>query len=225
MKPKKKQLANRAATLPQNVKTRGSLHTKKQALKPAPKLLRTTFRTSREMDFFSPKELVTQTGHPVAEWPQVIVKELVDNALDACEEADIAPIIDVTADAGGITVKDNGPGLPEATLKGAMDFTIRASNHEGYVAPGRGAQGNALKTILPMPQLLDPKQGKLIVAAHGKRHVITCGADPISQQAMIHDDVTDQPTVGTEIRIDWTPRKNDRGEAVWPVIDYRFTRG
>ena len=49
------------------------------------KLNRTTFRTSREMDFFSEKELTTQTGHSIDEWPHVVVKELVDNALDACE--------------------------------------------------------------------------------------------------------------------------------------------
>src|SRR6516165_511877 len=87
------------------------------------KLVRTTFKTSRVMDFFTEKELVTQTGHEVRDWPLVIVKELVDNALDACEDADIAPIVLVTADAAGITVTDNGPGLPETTLEGAMDFT------------------------------------------------------------------------------------------------------
>src|SRR5262249_37160224 len=129
----------------------------------APKRLeRVTFKTSREMDFFSERELVGQTGHERGQWPLVIVKELIDNALDACEEADIAPTLSVTADASGITVTDNGPGLPEATLRAALDFTIRASNREAYVSPCRGAQGNALKTILPMPRVLDPDRGKLI---------------------------------------------------------------
>src|SRR5262245_4768224 len=59
--------------------------------KPPPKLNRTTFRTSREMDFFSQKELVTQTGNEVGEWPHVAVKELMDNSLDACEDAGITP--------------------------------------------------------------------------------------------------------------------------------------
>jgi len=111
-------------------------------------LKRQTFITSREMDFFSERELVTQTGHDVSEWPLVITKELIDNALDACEETDIAPHIEVVADASGITVIDNGPGLPDATLQGALDFTVRASNREAYVAPDRGAQGNALMTLL-----------------------------------------------------------------------------
>src|SRR5262245_13727254 len=112
------------AMLPRNnhpVNTRGN-----NGAAPAGNLRRTTFRTSREMDFFSEKELVTQTGHQVDEWHLVIAKELIDNSLDACEDAEVAPVIDVTADAAGITVRDNGPGLPEATLQGAMDFTIRA---------------------------------------------------------------------------------------------------
>ena len=98
------------------------------------------------MDFFSEKELVTQTGHPVRRWPLVILKELIDNALDACEEADVTPVINIKADATGITVSDNGPGIPEDTLAGALDFSVRASSREMYIAPDRGAQGNALMT-------------------------------------------------------------------------------
>jgi len=204
----------------QNVNSRRSPQPKKQASK----LQRTTFCTSREMDFFSHKELVTQTGHAVEEWPLVIVKELIDNALDACEEAGSAPVIDVMADAGGITVKDNGPGLPETTLEAAIDFTIRASSREAYVAPDRGAQGNALKTILPMPVVLDANHGKLIVEAHGKRHVITCGADPISQRAAIHNDVSERPTIGTLVRVEWSAgerRSKGGGEKPkWPFAVY-----
>jgi DNA topoisomerase VI subunit B len=183
-----------------------------------PRLERTTFRTSREMDFFSEKELVTQTGHQVEEWPLVAVKELIDNALDACEEADLAPVIDVAADAAGVAVSDNGPGLPEATLTGAMDFTVRVSNREAYVSPCRGAQGNALKTLLPMPWVVDPEHGKLIVTARGRRHVITCGADPISQRPVIRDDCTDAPpTDGTTVRLEWSPRTEHDGAIVmWP---------
>jgi hypothetical protein len=215
----------------QNVKKCDSAKPKKQALSP-PRLERTTFKTSREMDFFSAKELVTQTGHEISDWPLVIVKELVDNALDACEEADIQAVIDVIADPCGITVKDNGAGLPEDTLKGALDFTIRASNREAYVAPDRGAQGNALHTLVPMPQVIDPDHGAFIVEAHGKRHVITCGADSISQRAVIHDDVTDAKCKnppsrqrqkklafsGTEIRIQWAKRLFDGG-TLWPFND------
>ncbi|MEX0937325.1 MAG: ATP-binding protein [Pirellulales bacterium] len=211
----------------ENVKSGDSQKPKNRGLSPRPKLTRTTFKTSREMDFFSARELITQTGHAVAEWPLVIAKELIDNALDACEEADIAPIIDVTADRTGITVRDNGPGLPKETLASALDFTIRASSREAYVSPTRGAQGNALKTLFPMPWVVDPEQGRMIVVTGGKRHVITCGCDPISQRAVVHDDVTDAPkckkrtlaggkrkqglsSCGTEIRIEWGERTTVR---------------
>jgi DNA topoisomerase VI subunit B len=58
-------------------------------------LERTTFRTSRLLEFCSRKELVAQTGHEPDAWPLVVLKELVDNALDACEEACVAPKIEV----------------------------------------------------------------------------------------------------------------------------------
>ncbi len=51
------------------------------------RLDRTTFSTSRMMDFFSVKELTAQTGYAPRDWALYVLKELVDNALDACEEA------------------------------------------------------------------------------------------------------------------------------------------
>ncbi len=98
-------------TAPQNVKKGRSQTKKKQALSRPSKstFSRTTFRTKRDMDFFSARELVTQTGHDEEEWPLVFLKEAIDNALDACEEADIPPTINVTTNASGIAVTDNGP--------------------------------------------------------------------------------------------------------------------
>ena len=58
-------------------------------------LNRTTMATSRLMDFCSEKELTAQTGHSSEDWPTVILKELTDNALDACEENNISPEIQI----------------------------------------------------------------------------------------------------------------------------------
>ena len=152
---------------------------------PAPTLERITFRTSRLLDFCSRKELIAQTGHREEEWPLVALKELVDNALDACEDAGIAPVVTVTADDDGIEVSDNGPGLPAETLDGVLDFSVRVSSREAYVAPDRGAQGNALKTIIAMPFVLDGTEGQVEVEAHGQRHLITLTVDRIRQQPVI----------------------------------------
>jgi Histidine kinase-, DNA gyrase B-, and HSP90-like ATPase len=130
---------------------------------PAHKIERVTFTTSRLAEYCSEKELVAQTGHESGDWPRVIVKELVDNGLDHCEEVGIAPFIKVTITTGKrgkptrIVVADNGRGIPSATVAGIIDYNVRVSSREAYVSPTRGRQGNALKTILPMSFLLGGK--------------------------------------------------------------------
>ena len=171
---------------------------------PGPKLERTTFRTSRLMEFCTRKELVAQTGHPAEEWPLVILKELVDNSLDACEEADIAPAISVTVDSTGITVSDNGPGIPEETVEDVLDFSVRVSSREAYVSPTRGAQGNALKTLVAMPFTLDGNEGTVTVAAAGIEQIIRFGVDQIRQQPAVDVDKRNGlVTEGTRIAVEW----------------------
>ena len=125
---------------------------------PAHKIERVAFKTSRLMEFASEKELVAQTGHEAYDWLRVLIKELVDNSIDACEEAEVAPVIKVTVTAGKkstrIEVVDNGPGIPASTIAGIIDYNVRISSREAYISPTRGRQGNALKSILPMGYVL-----------------------------------------------------------------------
>ena len=170
----------------------------------AAKLDRTTFRTSRLLDFASTKELTAQTGHPPGDWPLVVVKELVDNSLDACEEAGIAPEIGVRVGAHGITVIDNGPGLPAKVVEDVLDFSVRVSSREAYVSPSRGAQGNALKTLVAMPFVLDGKAGRVEIDARGVRHKITFAVDPIRQQPVIrHERRSGLVKTGSRVTVRW----------------------
>src|SRR5262245_22937409 len=169
-----------------------------------PGLQRETFRTSRLLDFCNEKELVAQTGHRPEQWPLVVLKELLDNALDACEEAGIAPEVAIAVDKTGITVADNGPGLPAETGKGVLDFTVRVSRREAYVSPTRGAQGNALKTIVAMPFVLDGRRGRVEIEARGIHHAITFEVDHVRQEPVIrHEQAQSEVTVGTVVRVPW----------------------
>jgi hypothetical protein len=175
------------------------------APKPAVRVERTAFRSSRALDFASVEELTRETGQPPAAWPLVILKELVDNALDACEEAGIAPVILVRVDQDGITVTDNGPGLPAETVAGVVDFQVRVSSRSAYVAPDRGAQGNALKTLIAMPFVLDGTAGQVGITARGLRHRITFGLDALRQHPEVALEAEPAPAVrrGTSVLVRW----------------------
>jgi DNA topoisomerase VI subunit B len=84
--------------------------------KAEPKLTRVAFKVSRLMEFCSERELQNQTGHSVYEWPLVVAKETIDNALDACEEAEVAPDITIIVDSGTIIVQDNAAGIDTETI-------------------------------------------------------------------------------------------------------------
>jgi DNA topoisomerase VI subunit B len=188
---------------------------------------RTTFTTSRLLEFCSRKELVAQTGAEPDAWPMMLVKELVDNALDACEEAGIAPMIRVTVARGMIRVRDNAGGIPAETVASILDFSTRTSSREAYVAPDRGRQGNALKTILAMPFALSGEEGKIEIEARGIRHAIAFRVDRIAQQPVIdHEQRRVSVRTGTSITVHWPDSSRSElqkaGAQFLPIVQ-RFT--
>src|SRR5262249_24997763 len=88
---------------------------------------RTGFTTSRVMEYFTEKELTLQIGHALRYWPLALLKEILDNALDACETAGVDPEIEVVLGDDFFSVQDNGSGLPESTLLLSLDYTVRVS--------------------------------------------------------------------------------------------------
>jgi DNA topoisomerase VI subunit B len=152
----------------------------------AVRLRREIFKTSRLAEFCSRRELVAQTGHEVDDWPLVVLKELADNALDVAEEAETPPEIDisVSTETGEITVADNGPGIPASVVADVVDYSYRVSSREAYVSPTRGAQGNALKTLIAMPFALG-KTGTTVIEAKGTRHTIAFEVDQLRQKPLI----------------------------------------
>ena len=202
--------------------------TRRSVTTDGPRLIRETFRTSRLLDFATTRELSKQVGHGPDAWPLVIGKEAFDNSLDACEEAGIAPYIavEIPEDFSRITIRDNGPGIGPATVKGLLDFTARVSSRAAYCSPTRGAQGNALSAILCMPFALSGGTAGLVeIAAHGVRHRIGFGVDVIGEVPVIDYSVEpdDDCKNGTEITIHWPDSSRsilaDAGPAFLQVVE------
>jgi hypothetical protein len=203
--------------------------------KPEPKLTRVAFRVSRLMEFCTRGELQNQTGHSMQEWPLVVAKELIDNALDACEEAEVAPSITVKVEPGVIIVEDNGDGIDAGTVASVLDYSVRVSSREAYSAPTRGAQGNALKTILAMGYVIARAMGRdaeaagvTIIEARGVRHRIEFRVDHINNQPkIIHTTEPSPVVIGTRFAVQWPPEANlltpERESSAWyPTTSLRF---
>jgi len=141
---------------------------------------RTHFQISRSAEYFDARELQAQTGQPVYKFGEVVLKELIDNALDACESEGVEPVIHIgyaeSSERMRICVCDNGGGMSEALIKSILDFDTRTSDKAAYKSPTRGMQGNAFKAIIGIPHALGG--GLITIESQGLRHEITATATP-----------------------------------------------
>jgi DNA topoisomerase VI subunit B len=168
-------------------------------------LERTTFEMNRELEFFTENELAPQMGVDRPWWPLALLKELIDNSLDACEAAGIAPVIEVELEDDAITVQDNGAGLPVETLERSLDYLVRVSDKAHYVSPSRGQLGNALKCVWAAPYVACGEDGAVEVTTGGITHRIAVTVDRIAERpVVVHTEATDGfVKFGTRMRLIW----------------------
>ena len=179
---------------------------------------RTVFATPRAAEFMELRALQAQTGQPAEAFGHVVVKELLDNALDAAETAGRAPVIEIATrtddydEVTFVTVSDNGAGIAPATVTDLCDFNMLVSDKARYRGPARGAQGNALKTLLGIPYALGVDEPVVIESA-GVRHelrvtrtVRRCGRHP--------RDHRQRPRGGTSVTVPLPARPGHRRRAV-----------
>ena len=176
-------------------------------------LQRTVFKTSRETEFFTEKELQMQIGKGPRWWGIALVKELIDNALDACEVHDTPPRITVQVGEDYFSVEDNGPGIPESIVSESLDYLNRVSDKTYYVSPTRGQTGNALKTVWAAPYVRCGETGKVEIWAQGKHHTVTVSLDRIAQRPAIEHEFedTDRKT-GTIVKVWWDNSSGSQDE-------------
>jgi hypothetical protein len=77
-------------------------------------------------DWFRLRQLPQLTGRGEPDFDRVLLKELVDNALDAAEDAGRSPSIEVETRSGFLVVRDNGDGMDRAALEAAVNLAVRA---------------------------------------------------------------------------------------------------
>ncbi len=103
----------------------------------------------RTFSNFQPAELVKLCGVPMGRWPLYVMKELLDNATAALEEFGIDnPMVTITVKQNELVVSENGPGITDEALDHILDFTKFGGSNRHHKLPTRGAQGNALMTIV-----------------------------------------------------------------------------
>ena len=167
-------------------------------------MTRTTFTVSRAAEFFSEKELEMQMGAGRYHWLPMLLKELIDNALDACEGAGVVPSIKISTTDDTITVSDNGPGIPASTVEKSLDYLSRTSSNNLWISPTRGQLGNALKCLYAAGYVANGK-GSVVITAQGVRHTITVGFDEIQQEPTLsHDTETVEASNGTSVQFLWS---------------------
>jgi DNA topoisomerase VI subunit B len=177
---------------------------------------RKAFTTSRELEFFTESELTTQIGYHKGLWPLMLVKELLDNAIDACETAGTKAIeIGVKLEKNAITISDNGPGITGKIIKGVLDYSVRVSDKKHYIAPTRGQLGNALKCVVAAPFVATGTQSVIEVLSHGVNHRVMIQLDRIAQEPVItYTKGTVRRQIGTIVTIHW-PRVASYFDGNW----------
>jgi DNA topoisomerase VI subunit B len=142
---------------------------------------RQLFSEPQVAQYFELSTLSKMAGRPPSDFHRVIVKELVDNSLDAAEAVGIDPEIRVQI-VGGRSffaghVFDNGLGITSETLDKLLDYSTFTSDKALYRTPTRGQQGNATKALFAMPFATGYDRRDPVVESLGFRHTIHARLD------------------------------------------------
>jgi DNA topoisomerase-6 subunit B len=126
------------------------------------------------------------------------VKEAVDNALDACEEAGILPEINVEVSHDGdlyrVTVQDNGPGIVEKQIARIFGKLLYGSKFH-KLSQSRGQQGMGISAAGMYAQLTTGKPMHILSRVEGE--------DMASELFVSIDTTRNRPDIHSKKRVKW----------------------
>lgn len=138
------------------------------------------------------------------------IKEAVDNALDACEEAEILPeiiveIIEMGPERYRVVVEDNGPGIVKAQIANIFAKLLYGSKFH-KLAQSRGQQGIGISASVLYGQLTTGRPARIIskTGASEEAHYYELYIDTKTNQPDIHKNeiIEWEKESGTRIEID-----------------------
>ncbi len=132
------------------------------------------------------------------------IKEAVDNALDACEEANVLPeisieIIDFGNDKFKVIVEDNGPGIVKKQIPNIFARLLYGSKFH-KLAQTRGQQGIGISAAVMYGQLTTGKPAKILSKIHKNR--------PAIYMELRLDTKTNKPKIAHEEEKDWPEKES-----------------
>ncbi len=147
------------------------------------------------------------------------IKEAVDNALDACEEAEILPeiqveIIEIGEEKYRIIIEDNGPGIVKKQIPKIFAKLLYGSKFH-KLSQTRGQQGIGISAAVMYAQLTTGKPAKIISK-------IAKDKPAIFMELML-DTKTNNPLIKEEKEKDW-PEK-DHGTRIEIDIEGSYQKG
>ncbi len=150
-----------------------------------------------------------------------VVKELVDNSLDACNEAGILPDIDVVIKELGenrykVSVEDNGPGIVPEKLALAFGKLLYGTKFHRLVQ-GRGTQGIGASGAILYSQLTTGKPAKIISSTGKAVHYLEFMINITKNEPQIISNKTeknDDDWHGIKIELEIEGRYIEKGQSV-----------
>lgn len=147
------------------------------------------------------------------------VKEAVDNALDACEEAGILPDIRVELHNGEhegeykLVVEDNGPGIKQSNMGKVFGQLLYGSRFHA-IRQSRGQQGIGISAVVMYSQLTTGHRG-VVRSKTGRGR-------PCVQMEVAIDTKANRPETYNKEAVEWD---RDHGTRIEVVLKARYQGG